>query len=127
LDRYISYALTEYLIHQFTEQAKKCLMSKNALKIEEGARDVELLDERTLANSPYYRAYKSILRAIIGEGPVMHLHLKAVEMVAMLSLDLQSKHRCSSVADVVLNKCKLEVELFSVIDITSDKKEVMAA
>ncbi|HVG40425.1 MAG TPA: hypothetical protein VM888_02345, partial [Chitinophagaceae bacterium] len=96
-------------------------------KAEEAAKDVELLDERILQNSPYYRAYKPILHAIVGQAPVMHLHLRAVEMVALLSFDLRSKHRCSSVTDVVLNKCKLEVELFSVITMTPAEEQVMAA
>ncbi len=87
IDSYIAYTLIKEVIKELTLKAKKNLMSGRADKIREGSRAIELINEKDLNNLIEYKAYLPILKAIIGDAPVMQLHLSAIVMVVGITME----------------------------------------
>lgn len=117
VDGYIAYEFTRLLVQQLLQQAKSHLMSKEPVRVQESCRAVALMDQRALYSFPHYKAYKTILHNLVGKGPILQLHLDAVELVAGLSYDLRSRYKGSTLTEVVLKECKEEVASFAIAEV----------
>ena len=108
---HLSYSLVKWISNYLTVKAKNKLMSSSIRKVHEGCWDIELINEADLDNSPQFKAYKPIIKSIIGEdAPIMRLHIKAVAMVAGMTSSLQRRHSSTTITEMILNNCKGEIE-----------------
>lgn len=107
MDSFIAHAYTEQLIEGLILKAKKYLLSPLPKQQQQGSNLVELINEKDLDQYPEYKAYKHILYSIIGEAPVMYLHVVALTQVAEQSRSLRRKYKKATITEMVM-KCGSE-------------------
>lgn len=102
MDGFIAYAYTEELIEGLILKAKKYLLSPLPKQQQQGGNLVELINEKDLDQYPEYKAYKHILYSIIGEAPVMHLHVVALTQVAEQSRSLRRRDQKATITEMAM-------------------------
>ena len=102
MDGFIAHAYTRQLIEGLILKAKKYLISPLPKQQQQGSNLVELINEKDLDQYPEYKAYKHILYSIIGEAPVMYLHVVALMQVAEQSRSLRRKYQKTTITEMVI-------------------------
>jgi hypothetical protein len=112
LDTCISYALSRQEIQKLTLEAQEKLISPISEEVQEGCREVEIIEDTDFELLPDYKAFKQILKCIVSDGPVRRLHIRAIVTVADQFHQLTSRYNATTVTEVILKYCKQETEDF---------------
>jgi hypothetical protein len=104
MDGFIAHAYTGQLIEGLIWKAKKYLLSPLPKQQQQGSNLVELINEKDLDQYPEYKAYRHILYSIIGEAPVMYLHLLALMQVAEQSRSLRRRYQKATITEIVMTQ-----------------------
>lgn len=102
MDSFIAQAYTKQLIEGLILKAKKYLLSSLPKQQQQGGNLVELINEKDLDQHPEYKAYKHILYSIIGEAPVLYLHLVALMQAAEQSRKLRKQYQKATITEIVM-------------------------
>lgn len=102
LDGYIAQAYLKQVINELILKATQGLTSPSPFRQNRGSRLVELVNDKELDQHPEYKAYRHLLRTIVGEAPVMRLHLQALELVATQSRYIRRACKKATITESVL-------------------------
>lgn len=102
LDGYIAQAYLKQVIKELILRATQWLSSPSPFRQKRGSRLVELVDDKELDQHPEYKAYRHLLLMIVGEAPIMRLHLQALELVATQSRTVRSTCKKATVTESIL-------------------------
>ena len=113
MDDYLYRAILKLAFEKRKQTAETALYAENSLTQQEAERDLTMLRREELTSDAFYRAVLPLIVKVLQGEPILRLHAEEASKVVLLLADFKRKHRSTSLTEVIVKKCAVEIEAYS--------------
>ena len=113
MDDYIYRAIIKSATEKRRRKAEQNLYHQDIMQRMEAEKDLTLLSKEQLLTDPHYRAILPLIAKILVNEPVLRLHADEASEIILQLADFKRRYRATSVTEVIVTRCRIELEAFS--------------
>ncbi|GAC1419272.1 MAG: hypothetical protein NVS1B13_15970 [Flavisolibacter sp.] len=110
MDDYIYRAIIKQSIEKRQSIAEADLNHPDKDIQAQAEKDLSVLSREELVTDPYFRAVLPLLVKVVGNEPILRLHANEATVIVLELADFKRRHRATSITEVIVKKCSLEIE-----------------
>jgi hypothetical protein len=114
MDEYIYRAVLKQAFDNRKQKAKDGLFSEDEQLQLEAKKDLSVLSREELVSDPFYRAVLPLMVKVLANEPIQRLHAEEASTIVMQLADMKRRFRSTSVTEVIVKKCSMEMAQFAV-------------
>jgi len=115
MDDYIYRAILKQAFNKRLETAQRDVYSSDENRQIAAERDLKILEREELTSDAFYRAVLPLMVKTLHHEPIRRLHAEEASMIVMQLADCKRRFRATSLTEVIVKKCSLEIEAFQTV------------
>jgi hypothetical protein len=112
MDDYIYRAILKSAFDKRRHKAELDTETGNEAIQEVAQKDLVVLSREELTTDPYYRAVLPLMVKVLNTEPILRLHAEEASAIVLELADFKRRHRATSLTEVIVKKCGVEIESF---------------